>query len=42
MAMRFPAPVHGWRAFAGEVGTIVLGVLLALGAQELVQSQRGA
>lgn len=38
MAMRFPAPLHGWRAFAGEVGTIVLGVLLALGAQELVQS----
>ena len=35
--MRFPAPLHGWRAFAGEVGTIVLGVLLALGAQELVQ-----
>ena len=38
MAMRFPAPLDGWRAFAGEVGTIVLGVLLALGAQELVQS----
>ena len=37
MAMRFPAPLHGWRAFAGEVGTIVLGVLLALGAQELMQ-----
>jgi len=37
MGMRFPAPLHGWRAFAGEVGTIVLGVLLALAAQELVQ-----
>jgi len=37
MAMRFPAPLNGWRAFAGEVGTIVLGVLLALGAQELMQ-----
>jgi len=37
MAMRFPAPLHGWRPFAGEVGTIVLGVLLALGAQEFVQ-----
>lgn len=39
MAIRFPAPLHGWRAFAGEVGTIVLGVLLALGAQEFVQGQ---
>jgi hypothetical protein len=38
MEKRFPAPLHGWREFAGEVGTIVLGVLLALGAQELVQS----
>jgi hypothetical protein len=37
MAMRLPTPLHGWRVFAGEVGTIVLGVLLALGAQELVQ-----
>ena len=35
---RLPAPSRGWRAFAGEVGTIVLGVLLALAAQELVQS----
>lgn len=26
----------GWRKFAGEVGIIVLGVLLALGAQEIV------
>ena len=37
MAKRFPTPPHGWRALAGEVGTIVLGVLLALGAQEFVQ-----
>src|SRR4051794_17062986 len=38
MGMRFPRPLKGWRAFAGEVGTILVGVLLALGAQELVQS----
>lgn len=38
MHVRFPTPLHGWRVFAGEVGTIVLGVLLALGAQEMVQS----
>ena len=35
---RFPKPLHGWRAFAGEVGTIVLGVLIALGADEVVQT----
>jgi hypothetical protein len=38
MGINFPKPLKGWRAFIGEVGTIVLGVLLALGAQELVQS----
>lgn len=32
-----PKPLHGWRAFAGEVGIIVLGVLIALGAQEVAQ-----
>ena len=37
MKIQLPKPLHGWRAFAGEVGTIVLGVLLALGAQELMQ-----
>jgi len=30
-------PAKGWRAFAGEVGVIVLGVLLALGAQQLAE-----
>jgi hypothetical protein len=40
MAMRFPAPRHGWRAFAGEVEAIVIGVLLAPCAQELVQNLR--
>ena len=29
--------MHGWRVFAGEVGVIVLGVLLALGAQQVVE-----
>jgi hypothetical protein len=31
-------PMHGWRAFAGEVGVIVLGVLIALGAQQVVEA----
>lgn len=37
MRIRLPTPLHGWRAFAGEVGVIVLGVLLALAAQEVAQ-----
>ena len=38
--MRFQLlkPLRGWREFAGEVGIIVLGVLIALGAQQVVQS----
>ena len=37
--MRFTSltPIHGWRTFAGEVGIIVIGVLIALGAQQLVE-----
>lgn len=35
--MRVPTPLHGWRIFFGEVGVIVLGVLVALGAQQVVQ-----
>ena len=37
MQVHLPKPLHGWRAFFGEVGVVVLGVLLALGAQQLVQ-----
>ena len=36
--MKIPTPIHGWRLFAGEVGVIVLGVLLALGAQQFVET----
>jgi hypothetical protein len=38
MHVDLPKPLHGWRAFVGEVGVIVLGVLIALGAQQLVES----
>lgn len=38
MHFRLPKPLHGWRQFAGEVGIIVVGVLIALGAQQLVSS----
>jgi hypothetical protein len=37
--MRFQSvkPLNGWRAFAGEVGVIVLGVLIALGLGQLAE-----
>ena len=33
-----PKPLHGWRAFVGEVGIIVLGVLIALGAEQVAET----
>ena len=41
MHVRVPKPLHGWREFAGEVGIIVLGVLIALGAQQVVEIING-
>jgi hypothetical protein len=43
MHFHLPKPLHGWRALFGEVGIIVLGVLIALGAEQTVQTihQRG-
>ena len=38
MHFHLPKPLHGWREFAGEVGIIVIGVLIALGAEQLVES----
>ena len=35
-----PKPLHGWREFVGEVGIIVLGVLIALSAEQLVENVR--
>lgn len=32
-----PKPLHGWREFVGEVGIIVLGVLIALGAEQIIE-----
>jgi hypothetical protein len=37
MHFRVPKPLHGWREFAGEVGIIVVGVLIALGAEQVVE-----
>jgi type II secretory pathway pseudopilin PulG len=33
-----PKPLHGWREFVGEVGIIVIGVLIALGAEQLIET----
>ena len=38
MRIRLLKPLHGWRSFLGEVAIIVLGVLIALGAQEVLQT----
>ena len=38
MHFHLPKPLHGWRAFVGEVAIIVLGVLIALAAEQAVQS----
>src|SRR3954467_15836039 len=40
MQVRLPKPLHGWRPFAGEVGIIVLGVLIALGLEQIASSVR--
>lgn len=38
MHFHLPKPLHGWREFAGEVGIIVLGVLIALAAEQAISS----
>src|SRR5437763_16168631 len=38
MHLHLPKPLYGWRAFAGEVGIIVVGVLIALGAEQVVEA----
>lgn len=37
MHFHLPKPLHGWRQFVGEVGIIVLGVLIALGAEQIAE-----
>ena len=33
-----PKPPHDWRTFVGEVGIIVIGILIALGSEEVIQT----
>jgi hypothetical protein len=37
MHLHLPKPLHGWREFAGEVGIIVVGVLIALAGEQAVE-----
>jgi hypothetical protein len=37
MEIHKPKPVHHWREFLKEIGIIVLGVLIALGAEQTVE-----
>lgn len=37
MHVHLPKPLHGWRQFVGEVGVIVLGVLIAIGFEQMVE-----
>jgi hypothetical protein len=38
MHFHLPKPLHGWREFAGEVGIIVVGVLIALSAEQVIET----
>lgn len=38
MKLKMPRPLNGWQAFTNEVGVVVFGVLLALGAQEVAET----
>jgi len=40
MHFRLPKPLHGWREFIGEVAIIVLGVLIALSAEQAIENWR--
>lgn len=40
MHVHLPKPMHGWRQFAGEVGVIVLGVLIAIAFEQMVERLR--
>ena len=38
MHFHLPKPLHGWREFVGEIAIIVVGVLIALGAEQVVEA----
>jgi len=38
MDIHKPKPIHSWREFATEIGVIVIGILIALGLEQAVES----
>ncbi len=38
MHIHLPKPLHGWREFLGEIGVIVIGVTLALAAEQAIEA----
>lgn len=40
MHIHLPKPLHGWRALLGEIGVVFVGIVLALGAESLVEEYR--
>ena len=38
MEVHTPKVAHSWRAFAVEIGTIVIGVLIVLAAEQAVEA----
>ena len=38
MHLHMPKPLHGWREFIHEFTIVVLGVLIALGANQMVEN----
>jgi hypothetical protein len=38
MRFQLPKPLHGWREFAGEIGIIVMGVIIALALGQSAQA----
>lgn len=40
MHFHLPKPLHGWREFSGEVGIIVIGIMIALGGDQVVEHFR--
>ncbi len=40
MDIHKPKAIHSWREFLKELGTIVLGILIALGLEQAVEARR--
>jgi hypothetical protein len=39
MHVHKPKPVHGWRELALEIGTIICGIVIALGLEQVIEAR---